>query len=62
MENYLPLKMTLNTYLIINKMKTNIEDHFYIMRDATICLSSRHRHVAFNGLCYMLHENWNVDS
>ena len=34
---------------------------FYVMKDATVCLSEKNKIIAFNGMCYTLHEKWNVE-
>ena len=48
-----------------NQMLTDgpmkVEDQFYIMNEATLCLSDDQRDVAFNGLCHTLHKRWDVD-
>ena len=37
------------------------ENMFYVMKDATVCLSYKNRDIAFNGLCYTLHDKWNIE-
>jgi len=39
----------------------DIEGMFYVMRDATICLSEKNRIIAFNGMCHTLYSKWNIE-
>lgn len=34
---------------------------FYVMKDATVCLSEKNRTIAFNGMCHTLCSKWNIE-
>ena len=38
-----------------------IEDMFYVMKDATCCLNGKNRDNVFNSMCHTLHEKWDVE-
>ena len=39
----------------------DVEGMFYVMRDATVCLSDKNKEIAFNGMCHTLYSKWNIE-